>query len=89
MLKKSNNDNTQCFNFFKQGMYIPRNETGKNIHTYIDHEMDGVITDYLGNKDHYHSLSGVHLTGADYTLSLSKEYIDYLNGIERGYEIEE
>ena len=81
MLKKSNNDNTKCFNYFKDGMYIPPSETGKNIHTYIDDEMEGYITDYLGNVNYYHELSGVHLEGADYTLSLSKNYIDYLKGL--------
>lgn len=81
MLKESNNDNTRCFDYFKEGMYIPKNETGKNIHTYIDYEIEGIITDYLGNKSYYKELSGVHLEGADYTLSLSKQYIEYLKGI--------
>ena len=81
MLEKSNNDNTKCFNFFKDGMYIPPDKTGKNIHTYIDDEREGYITDYLGNVNYYHELSGVHLEGAEYELSLSKEYLNYLRGL--------
>lgn len=89
MMEQSNQNKDKCFDFFKMNMFIPSDRSGKNIHTYIDFEMKGTIIDYLGNKSTYHELSGVHLTGAEYTLSLSKEYIDYLNGINWGYEIEE
>lgn len=70
------------FKEFKQGLYIPPEYTGKNTHTYIDSERSGVLTDYLGNKCTYHELSAVHMEGADYHLSLSKEYIDYLTEIK-------
>lgn len=82
MLNKSNNDNTKCFEFFDDNMYIPASDTGKNIHTYIDYPMDGFLTDYLGNTYEYHELSGVHLEGAEYSLSLSKKYLDYLIEIQ-------
>ena len=82
MLKQSDNDNTKCFDFFNENMYIPASSTGKNIHTYIDNSMQGFITDYLGNKYIYNELSGVHLEGAEYSLSLSKKYIDYLYGLQ-------
>ena len=89
MMKKSNNDINKCFKFFQNNMFIPSTDTGKNIHTYIDFEMSGVMTDYLGNKSTYYEKSGVHLTGAEYTLSLSKDYIDYLSGINWAYAIED
>lgn len=79
----ANNDNTKVFNLFKDDLYIPKEETGKNIHTYIDYEMKGYLTDYLGNTSKYHELSGVHLEGAEYTLSLSTNYIKYLSGIQQ------
>lgn len=79
----ANNDNTKVFNLFKDDLYIPKEETGKNIHTYIDYEMKGYLTDYLGNTSRYHELSGVHLEGAEYTLSLSTNYIKYLSGIQQ------
>lgn len=54
---------------------------GKTTHTYIDTEQRGVIRDYLGNISEYHELSSVHLEAADYSLSLSDAYVDYLLGI--------
>lgn len=73
------------FDAFNDGLYIPPEATGKNTHIYIDDPMDGLLTDYLGNTAEYHELSGIHLEAADYTLSLSKLYIDYLRGF-RDYE---
>ena len=68
-------------NEFKDGLTIPPSYTGKNIHTYIDEETNGIITDYLGNSCEYHELSSVHMEPSGYELSLSKEFIDYLFGI--------
>lgn len=82
MMHQSNNDNTACFDMFDNNMYIPKEETGKNIHTYIDFEMKGYLTDYLGNTASYHELSGVYLEGAEYSLKLSRSYLEYLEGIE-------
>ena len=81
MLSECKGSNDDTFNYFVNSMYIPKDETGKNIHTYIDYEMKGYLTDYLGNTAYYEELSGVHLEGAEYSLSLSKQYIDYLCGI--------
>ena len=69
------------FKAFEEGLYIPPEYTGKNTHTYIDEEMEGVLTDYLGTPAYYYEKSAVHLSGADYTLSLSKLYIEYLRGL--------
>ena len=81
MLDCCNHDNDKVFEMFNDGMYIDAKHTGKQIHTYIDFEMKGYLTDYLGNTSSYHELSGVHLEGAEYSLSLSKTYLDYLSGI--------
>ena len=80
-LLKKYKDNTGVFNAFADGLYIPAGATGKNTHTYINDEMQGVITDYLGNSAYYYELSGVHLSGADYSLSLARQYIDYIRGL--------
>ena len=80
------------FEFFKDGMYIPAtyeyNEkiyvgTGKNTHTYIDEQRDGLVKDYLGNYYEYHVESGIHMEESDYTLSLASEFVDLLLHIER------
>lgn len=73
--------NKDAFELFKNEMFIPKEYTGKNIHTYIDYDQEGDVVDYLGIKGHYHEYSSVHMDGAEYTLSLSSEYINYLMGI--------
>lgn len=75
------NKYTNVFDEFKDGLYIPSEATGKNTHTYIDQEYSGTLIDYLGIQSNYHELSSVHMDGADYSMSLSDAYIDYLLGI--------
>ena len=67
---------------FKDGLYIPPKHTGKQIHTYIDEETFGTITDYFGKSLNYHEKASIHMEPSAYELSLSKEFIDYLMGIE-------
>ena len=69
------------FEAFNDALYIPAAYTGKNTHTYIDEERSGIVTDYLGRSEHYQELSSVHLEAADYSLSISKEYADYIRNI--------
>lgn len=80
------------FDFFQNGMYIPATYTidgiiyvgtGKNTHTYIDEQRDGIIKDYLGKPYEYHIESCIHMEEADYTLSLASEFIELLLSIER------
>ena len=80
---KSHKPNFDVFEKFANNLQIPASKTGKNIHTYIDNEMSGYITDYLGNTSSYHELSGVHLEPAEYNLSLSKNYLTYLSGVQQ------
>lgn len=68
----------KVFEAFQNNLYIPAGYTGKNTHTYIDDEMRGVITDYLGNKAEYYEKSGIHLGPADYSLSIDQYYMDIL-----------
>lgn len=69
------------FDAFTNYLDIPPTATGKNIHTYIDYEQTGTITDYLGNNIAYDTKTGVHLEPTGYTLSLSVMYLNYLMGI--------
>lgn len=73
------------FDHFEDGLRIPEQYTGKNTHTYIDDEIEGDLTDYLGATAHYKEKSGIHLGPADYSLSISDAYINYLLGV-RTYE---
>lgn len=72
----------EVFENFNDELEIPSEYTGKLTHTYIDYEQEGFLTDYQGNTAHFHEMSSVNLSGADYTLKISKQYADFLKGIE-------
>ena len=72
----------KVFENFNDGLEIPPQYTGKNIHTYIDEERQGIIKDYLGVPYEYHELSGVHLEETSYNLSLTSKYVNYILGIK-------
>ena len=74
------------WDFFNDGMYIPPEDTGKLTHTYIDDARIAFITDYQGNSCEVYSPSAVHLEPCEFSLSLADEYIEFLNRI-RGFEI--
>ena len=77
------------FRAFTNGLYIPPEHTGKLTHTYIDEPQEGLLTDYNGQVMEYIERSSVHLQKADYSLSLARQYVDYLFTIqkeERHYE---
>lgn len=70
------------FEAFCNYLEIPDTATGKNLHTYIDYETDGEITDYKGVKAHFHEMTATHLEPTSYNLSLSVMFINYLRGIK-------
>lgn len=74
----------EVIDFFNDDLYIPPNATGKNTHTYIDFEIEGDITDYLGHTMHVISRSGIHLSECDYTLSIAKKYAEFLDRLLKG-----
>ena len=71
------------FLFFNDGMFVDCEHTGKMTHTYIDREIENIITDYLGNQAYYHEKSYIHLEKTDYLLSLSDMYIKYFMGVQK------
>lgn len=77
LYEKYDND---LLKYFNDSLYIPPEGTGKNIHTYIDYEVEGEILDYLGNRSKYSDKSAVHLEPTDYTLNMSLLYLDFLMG---------
>ena len=70
------------FDAFTNYLSIPPESTGKNIHTYIDYEQNGTVTDYKGESYTFDELCGVHLEPTGYSLSLSVMYLNYLLGIK-------
>ena len=81
--KKFIENQQKPFLFFNDGMFVDCEHTGKMTHTYIDREIENVITDYLGNQAYYHEKSFIHLEKTDYLLSLSDMYIKYFMGIQK------
>ena len=80
-----NNNADDIFNLFNDQLYIPSDKTGKMTHTYIDVEQANPVTDYLGNTVTEHALTGVHLGACDFTLSISKQYLNFLAQLKDGY----
>lgn len=70
-----------AFEAFENGLRIEEEFTGKNTHIYVDEARDGLLTDYRGKVGEYHELTGLYLEPADYSLTLSGAYIDYLLGV--------
>ena len=78
LLNESNGNVEQAFDMFSDQLYIPPEFTGKMTHTYIDQPRHGYVTDYLGKRAEYTEKTCVHLSESDYSLSISREYADYL-----------
>lgn len=69
----------RVFNAFDNNLYIPPGQTGKKTHSYIDEEIEGILTDYKGIPAPYHELSFIHLSESDYDLSMAGEYLEYID----------
>lgn len=84
-LQDNNKNNTDVFNAFNDEMYIPAEHTGKMTHTYLDEPQEHRVLDYLGNEGVGSSLSSIHLEKADFTLSLARQYVDFIENLKKGY----
>ena len=85
MLEKCDNDTVKVFEMFNDKLFIPSDRTGKMTHTYIDHELTFLVTDYLGNTTEVTTLTGVHLENCEFTLSISDQFKTFLNQLSKGY----
>ena len=79
----------KMFKRFNDELYIPADYTGKKTHTYIDDLMEIDVLDYEGNKARIISKSGIHLEDCDFTLSISRQYEEFLKTLVLGYTIKE
>lgn len=84
MLNKSGS-NTGVFRMFNNSLFIPKTDTGKNTHTYIDESITVEMEDYLGNKATVTELSGIHLESAEFTLNISEDYQKFLSLLKDGF----
>lgn len=74
------------YGFFNNDMFVPAEHTGKLVHTYIDETMTGTATDYIGQRFEYNERSGIHLSGCEFSLSLTFQFLQLLRGIHDGEE---
>lgn len=70
------------FGKFDNGLTIPPENSGRLILTYIDDVTEGDVIDLNGMPYHYHELSSIHMEPSEYNLSMSEEFIRYLEGIQ-------
>ena len=70
----------RAFDVFGDNMYIPPEHTSKMTHTYIDDGFTEELTDYLGNTTIVEEKSFIHLEPCDFHMSMSKEFLYFLQG---------
>lgn len=85
MIEKCDGDFEKVFKMFNDQLYIPKEKTGKMTHTYIDEKMKFKITDYKGNEAIISVESGIHLENCEFTLSISKQYGEFIRNFMKGY----
>ena len=72
------------FDAFTDDLDVPADATGKLTHTYIDTGWSDFMTDYTGNTALVWEHSCVHLEPAEYSLSMAKEFLNYINSFMGG-----
>ena len=87
MIEQCNNDFSKVFDMFTDELAIPKENTGKNTHTYIDELITETIVDYKGLEENVTSLSGVHLESAHYSLSISDYFVKFYTMLQNGYTL--
>lgn len=75
------------FKYFSNTMTIPKGKTGKMTHTYIDDRKVAKIKDYQGHFAVVDSPSSIHLEPCEFTLDMSKQFLDFLSSLLHGERI--
>ena len=81
LLLQSEKIGVSPFDLFSLDLVIPKEYSGRKILTYIDTEMDGEITDYLGIQYNYKELTAIHMEASEYSFNPVDEFIKYLFSI--------
>ena len=76
------------FDFMRFDYVFNEECCGKNLHTYIDEEKSGILTDYLGNECEFDELSSIHMMSTTYKMTASDDYSRLLQIIMTTYHIE-
>ncbi|MCS5736563.1 hypothetical protein, partial [Herbiconiux daphne] len=85
IIKECNGISDAVFDYFDDELTVPASESGKLGHWYIDEETSPAIKDdpikelrYKGKFVEVTALSGVFLGELEYTLSMAKRYIEFI-----------
>lgn len=84
-LKKQFGSNDEVLEGFDDELHIPADATGKMVHTYIDHLCVMDVVDHNGVEAEVKVKSGVHLENEEFNLSMTDEYIKFINNLKKGY----
>lgn len=71
-------ENKNCYDVFTNNMYVSCDESKKLASAYIDDYVGEFVTDYLGNTCYMEEESCVCLYDIDFTMTLSREYMDLI-----------
>ena len=74
------------FKVFTKDLEVPADVSGKQTATYIDYEMKGTVTDYMGVPGQYQEYSGIHLENTSYNMNIAADYVNYLLSINDDFE---
>lgn len=66
------------FEFFKDGMKIPKDYANRIVHTYVDEYQSCNLTDYKGKTIRVEEHSCIHLERSDYTCGLGDDFTLFL-----------
>lgn len=69
--------------FIQPTMFIPAENSGKNIVTYNDEPVKFMLTDYLGNTKECNEKSCVHLYESEYQLGDLNRLFEYVSGLRQ------
>lgn len=58
---------------------FPAGSCGKLVHTYIDDEISGTVTDYMGTECSYNEKSFIHMEDASYDMRYENEYFEFVS----------
>ena len=73
------NEVEKPFDFFNHKMLIDKENSGRNIVSYIDERRQGTVTDYLGYEYEYDIPTGIHIEKSDYNLEIGEKFLTLLN----------
>ena len=65
-------------NLFSLELEFPKGTCGRMLVTYIDDEVKGTVTDYLGTPCEFDELSAIHMEEEEYSLNPVDQFIKYL-----------